>query len=59
MHEGLKSADAKDIAIVRDAITEGIIEIVKVDTNKNHADMMTKPMTVHKLREFVAYYLHD
>jgi hypothetical protein len=59
VHEGLRGADLQDIAIVRDAITYGEITLLKVDTNKNHADMMTKPMTTHKQQEFMSYYLHD
>jgi hypothetical protein len=59
VHEGLRGADIQDIRIVRDAIEFGEVILVKVETNKNHADMMTKPMTTHKQQQFTSCYLHD
>ena len=59
VHEGLRGADIQDIRIVRDAVQYGEIELVKVDTNQNYADMMTKPMTTHKQQQFASHYLHD
>ena len=59
VHEGLRGADIQDIRIVRDAIEFGEVILIKVETNKNHADMMTKPMTTHKQQQFTSCYLHD
>ena len=48
-HERTKHIDVR-YHFLREIVTEGVIQILKIATTENPADMMTKPVAVYKFK---------
>ena len=48
-HERTKHIDIR-LHFIRDVVEEGSVQVVKVHTSKNPADMITKPVSLSKFQ---------